>query len=462
MKRFSTTATKVAILLGGSAVIGAAVAMNPAIADDAHSLLKTFGLTTCNSSSPCTEFKNLGSGPAIRGDGTIGIGVKAVSNSNAAVDARSTSAEGVVAVSQSSNAVRGSTSNPSGSMPARSGVLGVDASTDRGSGNTGVTGFSANGTGVSGTTDHNSADGIPRAGVVGVDASTVGIEDIGVSGSSTNGTGVQGVTSGGGAGQNIAGVSGIALAQNSFGVGVFGQSNGLGAAVEGDSLNGEPGVFGFAVAGPTSAASVGVIAESDGTGLFALVSAGDVHPAVLAIGGTTDPTTNSLVTEDNSNNPTFWVDNGGSAHVRGLIFTGGPCSAGCARSKDSEVREVQRYTPQEAVPTIEDVGEAQLSNGSAYVRMDPAFANVMDAKAAYLVFVTPQGLTRGLYVTNKTAQGFQVQEQPGGSASVAFDYRIVAKPFGQSAPRLPMITGPKPATLPRMPRPTRVRTYIHP
>jgi hypothetical protein len=33
---------------------------------------------------------------------------------------------------------------------------------------------------------------------------------------------------------------------------------------------------------------------------------------------------------------------------------------------------------------------------------------------------------RGLYVANKTPAGFEVRELGGGTASIAFDYRIVA------------------------------------
>jgi hypothetical protein len=185
----------------------------------------------------------------------------------------------------------------------------------------------------------------------------------------------------------------------------------------------------------------GLFAESGGVAVDAYNDPGSTGPALEAAGGTTDPATNSLLTFDSNSSPTFWVDNGGNAHVRGLLYTSGPCSAGCAKTKNSPAALVERYTPQEAAPTLEDAGEAQLSGGSAYVRIDPAFANVMDSRASYLVFVTPNGPTRGLYVTNKTTRGFAVQENPGGHASVAFDYRIVAKPYGATAQRLPMIAG---------------------
>jgi hypothetical protein len=287
--------------------------------------------------------------------------------------------------------------------------------------------------------------------VYGLDGSTDGGQsNIGVKGSATNGIGVEGDSTVGygvigSTKGNAAGVYALSGTQGSIGVlaisnssfGVDSQTvNTTATAIYGLGLSGGDGVDGVS----NNGSGYGVFANSPASALFADDMAGDSAPAALVQGGTTSAGDNSLVTFDGSASPTFWVDNGGDAHVRGLIFTGGPCNSGCSKTKGSAATQVQRYTPQEAAPTIEDVGEAALSNGAAYVRIDPAFSNVIDSRATYLVFVTPQGLTRGLYVTDKTAQGFEVLEQPGGRSSVAFDYRIVAKPYGESAPRLPMLT----------------------
>jgi hypothetical protein len=57
-------------------------------------------------------------------------------------------------------------------------------------------------------------------------------------------------------------------------------------------------------------------------------------------------------------------------------------------------------------PTIEDVGEARLANGSAYVPLHRAFAATVDPNAPYLAFVTAEGDTRGLYVAQLDARIF--------------------------------------------------------
>jgi hypothetical protein len=52
------------------------------------------------------------------------------------------------------------------------------------------------------------------------------------------------------------------------------------------------------------------------------------------------------------------------------------------------------------------------------------------------VFLTPGGDSDGLYVSNKTAQGFDVHEQHGGHSSISFDYRIMVRRVGHENDRL--------------------------
>ena len=126
------------------------------------------------------------------------------------------------------------------------------------------------------------------------------------------------------------------------------------------------------------------------------------------------------------------IDTGANIHTTGEIYTAGTCTSGCIR------RNIESYATTAAVPTIEDYGEAQTSAGITYVRLDRVFANVIDPQQGYLVFVTPEGDTRGLYVTQRTATGFAVREIGGGHGKVPFAYRIVAHPLGKRLPRLPV------------------------
>jgi hypothetical protein len=135
----------------------------------------------------------------------------------------------------------------------------------------------------------------------------------------------------------------------------------------------------------------------------------------------------------NGCNTMMRLDSVGNLFISGLLYTAGPCSTGCAH------RHVESYAPRESVPSIEDFGEARMTEGRASVPLDPAFANVMDSSAPYLVFLTPEGENRGLFVAERSRSGFVVKEIEGGRSTLSFAYRIVAKPFGVNARRLPMI-----------------------
>jgi hypothetical protein len=68
-----------------------------------------------------------------------------------------------------------------------------------------------------------------------------------------------------------------------------------------------------------------------------------------------------------------------------------------------------------------------LHHGTATIVIDPAFAETVSDSAGYHVFLTPNGDSKGLYVIAKTAAGFEVRESGGGTSTLVFDYRIVAK-----------------------------------
>jgi hypothetical protein len=89
---------------------------------------------------------------------------------------------------------------------------------------------------------------------------------------------------------------------------------------------------------------------------------------------------------------------------------------------------------------MEDFGSGMVQNGVAVVKIDPAFAETVTADASYHVFITPNGDSKGLYVIRKTATSFEVRESGGGTSSLSFDYRIVAKRRGYEAQRLTDVT----------------------
>ena len=79
---------------------------------------------------------------------------------------------------------------------------------------------------------------------------------------------------------------------------------------------------------------------------------------------------------------------------------------------------------------FEDAGSGQLSNGSAVIQLENMFGQAVNTGIDYHVFLTPNGDCKGLYVSQKSASSFEVHELGGGTSSIAFDYRIMAKRKG--------------------------------
>jgi hypothetical protein len=106
----------------------------------------------------------------------------------------------------------------------------------------------------------------------------------------------------------------------------------------------------------------------------------------------------------------------------------------------SGARRVALYAMESPQHWFEDFGAGRLENGTAAVALDPTFAQTVNGASDYHVFLTPEGDCRGLYVSRKTASGFEVRELGGGRSTVAFDYRIVALRRGFENVRLEDVT----------------------
>jgi hypothetical protein len=89
---------------------------------------------------------------------------------------------------------------------------------------------------------------------------------------------------------------------------------------------------------------------------------------------------------------------------------------------------------------MEDFGSGLLKQGVAVVKIDPAYAETVSETADYHVFLTPRGDSKGLYVINASIASFEVRESGGGTSSLSFDYRIVARRRGYEAQRLTDVT----------------------
>ena len=197
--------------------------------------------------------------------------------------------------------------------------------------------------------------------------------------------------------------------------------------VSGRSYHGT-GMFG------TSGTGTGVSGASrTGAGLAGTTASPD-EPALAIQATGTGPL---MFATNAASSKVLTLDQQGNLNITGLITTSGSCSTGCSKPG----QRVVSYAPRESMPTMEDFGEGQLMGGSAYVRIDRAFANTIDQTKDYLVFITPDGDSKGLYVSMRSPNGFEVHENGGGRSTLAFSYRIVAKPYGSTQARLPVVSG---------------------
>lgn len=370
-----------ATLLAAAALTGGFTILAPASAQSVAAQLISLA---CNDNQQCIKITNLS---------PTGIAIVGVAQNNHGIVGRTN-------VNTNTNP-----NPPITAFVANGGVKGVDASTNPIDLNAGVLGTSTHGDGVVGVTTYDSSKNMfgPQ-GVLGFDFSPTRNANAAVNGISYH---------------NVA-VTGLSLDPNG-GPGVFGEDDG-GLGVLG--FNGRPGgvsVFGFATSGNGGDFQSGDPAVAG----LATVNFGG-GPIIHAFGGNGGTPKKVMV-----------LDNAGDLTIAGNLQTGGmpmaiaPTSAG---------RKVITYAPQQSVRTVEDLGEAQLVGGRAVVGLEPTFASAIDSRRSYLVFITPQGDTNGLYVTQKTAAGFVVREHNGAS-NVLFDYRIVAQPYGAVAPRMPLYTG---------------------
>lgn len=406
--------------------IGVSVAAALALSAGAAATVRKPVITSyCNNSSACATLNQSGTGDGARISATSGHGV----NSSA------TSGTGVLGASSSGSGVSGSSSSATG-------VNGVSTS------GTGVNGISG-ATGVSGTSTGNGS------GVYGTSATGAG-----VFGLSPGYYGVQGVVTNPG-GFFYAGAFGEVEGNPAGDSGVYGLDT-TPAAVNGAYANygvlgvspNNVGMFGATLQNLELQNNTNTVEVEGVVGFGGPFSSLGGNPGigVLAFGGSaSDPTTgagpaaleiqnigggNNAIAFNSAGAPVMSLDNSGNLILSGQIFANGvqDCTGGMnpncpsGPNQDLKLGRSHSYAARQDVPTMETVGEGELTNGTARVPLG-AYGGKIDTSKNYLVFITPQGQTQGdLYVAQKSPAGFAVRENQGGHSTVAFDYRIVGVP----------------------------------
>ena len=404
--RWTREATIFAGIVGAVVTIIAFGAFSSAGTGDVHGIAVPHVIVTGSTAGPLFEAINSGKGPGLEGISKKGTGVVGVTkfesttqqNGRAGVEGDDTSTFGAY----------------------NTGVLGT--STNR----VGVTGVSLNGLGMSGTSSTD--NGVAGFSTGGNGVSGTSTYSAGVFGISVNGNGVVGEVDGTGPANGVLGEDTSSITRSNAAVkGVSNQGFGIWAESQN---NGGVGIFAMA----TGVNSVGIHVLSNGQALPLWLQTAAQASVEMAI-------------TDYHNFIVLDIDDQGNIITSGKIYTGGSCSVGCI-APGGAGRRVRSYETQASSPTIEDYGQGRLIDGQAYVHVDAKFANVIDRTSNYLVFITPEGDSRGLYVDQKTSAGFFVHENQGGRSTLNFTYRIAARPFGSKETRLPMVEMKRATRLP--------------
>jgi hypothetical protein len=402
-------------------------------------------------------------GAGVEGASDPGPGVRGVANNGVGVEGRSGASDGVLGIGGALG-VRGI--GVSGGI----GVWGYsDTSWGTGGYSTsgiGVFGSSSTGEGVRG----NSAIGVGVTGQANLGTGVAGTSSsgVGVRGDSTEANGVEGRSQTGcgvfGDSQTLCGVVGRSKARNPDTGAVVGIAEREGTGVVGDSQVGT-GVRAFSrdvdalfarsaksrgVVGMTlSTTSVGVhgVAPFPASGGGSVSNAGIVGQARLGIG------VFGIATHPAGTAAIF----SGPVSIIGNLTVTGTKSAAVAHPDGTRRLTYALESPES---WLEDFGRARLTDGRAAVDLDPDFAAITDTETAH-IFLTPEADCDGLYVSSRTARGFEVRELRGGASSLPFSYRVVGRRADLKAARLaPVDLPPMPdlpeVVIPEPPEPPRV------
>lgn len=217
--------------------------------------------------------------------------------------------------------------------------------------------------------------------------------------SGTNFTAISGITTGNyygvfgeGDASGLSGVYGRNMASD--GTGVFGAGNGLtpvrltsgtGGAFVGDYF----GVFGLSKNTSTTVYRAGGYFSTDASGSYSIVGAMSSSNVARKIEG--NGTVNTVV-------------------------------------KDTEGKQVLLSATESPENLFSDYGSGVLVNGKAHITLDPIFAKNISVNSQHplRVFIQLEGDCHGVFVTNKSGDGFDVVELMNGTSNVSFTWSVVA------------------------------------
>ena len=189
--------------------------------------------------------------------------------------------------------------------------------------------------------------------------------------------------------------------------------------------------------GPTGGSLITEIRNNGGfrSNIIWAGTAGSSPPTVTASGMTLTASTGDLASADD----TLVGDDllvGDRAYIQGNMYVTGSKNA-VVKTETYGMRKV--YADESAEVNLFDRGQGKLVNGVARIELDPVFLETLTVNDEHplLVFVTPGGPCKGIYVAETTASSFTVKELCGGKSSAAFTWEVAATRKGYEGVRLP-------------------------
>lgn len=122
----------------------------------------------------------------------------------------------------------------------------------------------------------------------------------------------------------------------------------------------------------------------------------------------------------------WWDPIGGGNNDQVFKIIGNGSVSTIVKRPDGE--SVIMFAPESPEVLFQDYGIGKLINGKANIKLDPILVNNIrvDDDHPLKVFIQLEGDCNGVYVTNKSVNGFDVIELQGGSSNVSFSWSITA------------------------------------
>jgi len=127
---------------------------------------------------------------------------------------------------------------------------------------------------------------------------------------------------------------------------------------------------------------------------------------------------------------------GDNAYIDGDMHVAGTKNA-VVKTESYGMRKV--YADESAEVHLFDRGHGKLITGIAKIELDPVFLQTVtiSEEVPMIVFASPMGRCKGLYVAETTDSYFVVKELGGGKSNAAFTWEVAAKRKGYENVRLP-------------------------